>query len=186
DDPGRRDAQGGQADQDALLLRRRSLSRHRSAARRAAAGAGTRHPRPGWSGAAGGVGRHGPRCAGAGRCDRTGGARRSGRRRRRSSGGAPESDRRRPPPRGGHGGERARVSTDLRIAETTVLDALKNGGFAQLIDPEIAAEKTVQVGGIATEITAAQARKLKSLTGAEVILFGQAVAIARGEVADLV
>src|SRR5205814_9835769 len=82
-------------------------------------------------------------------------------------------------------GERALVSTDLRIAETTVLDALKNGGFAQLIDPEIAAEKTVQVGGIATEITAAQARKLKSLTGAEVILFGQAVAIARGEVADL-
>jgi len=59
-------------------------------------------------------------------------------------------------------GERALVSTDLRIAETTVLDALKNGGFAQLIDPEIAAEKTVQVGGIATEITAAQARKLKS------------------------
>src|SRR5437763_3957111 len=82
-------------------------------------------------------------------------------------------------------GEHALVSTDLRIAETTVLDALKNGGFGQLIDPEIAAEKTVQVGGIATEITASQARKLKSLTGAEVILFGQAVAIARGEVADL-
>src|SRR2546421_44844 len=82
-------------------------------------------------------------------------------------------------------GESALVSTDLRIAETTVLDALKNGGFGQLIDPEIAAEKTVQVGGIASEITAAQARTLKSLTGAEVILFGQAVATPRGEMPDL-
>jgi len=70
-------------------------------------------------------------------------------------------------------GEDALVSTDLRIAETTVLDALKNGGFGQLIDPEIAAEKAVQVGGIASEITSAQARRLKSLTGAEVILFGR-------------
>jgi hypothetical protein len=77
------------------------------------------------------------------------------------------------------------VSTDLRIAETTVLDSLKNGGFGQLIDPEVAAEKTVQVGGIATQITSAQARKLKSLTGAEVILFGQVIATARGELADL-
>jgi len=38
-------------------------------------------------------------------------------------------------------GEDALVSTDLRIAETTVLDALKNGGFGQLIDPEIAARR---------------------------------------------
>jgi len=82
-------------------------------------------------------------------------------------------------------GESALVSADLRIAETTVLDALKNGGFGQLIDPEIAAEKTVQVGGIASEITAAQARKLKSLTGAELILFGQAIATVRGEMPDL-
>jgi hypothetical protein len=82
-------------------------------------------------------------------------------------------------------GEDALVSTDLRIAETTVLDALKNGGFGQLIDPEIAAEKAVQVGGIASEITSAQARRLKSLTGAEVILFGQVVAISRGEMPDL-
>src|SRR6059058_4069733 len=82
-------------------------------------------------------------------------------------------------------GESALVSTDLRIAEITVLDALKNGGFGQLIDPEIAAEKTVQVGGIATEITASQARKLKSLTGAEVILFGQTIATSRGEMPDL-
>ncbi len=82
-------------------------------------------------------------------------------------------------------GEAALVSADLRIAETTVLDALKNGGFGQLIDPEIAAKKSVQVGGIASEITATQARKLKSLTGAEVIVFGQAIATARGEVRDL-
>ncbi len=82
-------------------------------------------------------------------------------------------------------GEDALVSTDLRIAETTVLDVLKNGGFGQLIDPEIAAEKTVQVGGIASEITSAQARRLKSLTGAEVILFGQVIATSRGEMPDL-
>ncbi len=82
-------------------------------------------------------------------------------------------------------GQGGAVATDLRIAETTVLDALRNGGFGQLIDPEVATEKTVQVGGIATEITGAQARKLKSLTGAEVILFGQAVATVRGEVPDL-
>jgi hypothetical protein len=82
-------------------------------------------------------------------------------------------------------GQDALVSADLRIAETTVLDALRTSGFGQLVDPEIAAEKTVQVGGIVTEITGAQARKLKSLTGAEVIVFGQAVAAPRGELADL-
>ncbi len=82
-------------------------------------------------------------------------------------------------------GQGGAVSVDLRIAETTVLDSLKNGGFGQLIDPEVAAEKTVQVGGIATEITSAQARKLKSLTGAELILFGQAVATSRGANPDL-
>jgi hypothetical protein len=82
-------------------------------------------------------------------------------------------------------GQPALVSADLRIAENTVLDALKNGGFGQLIDPEIAVEKSVQVGGIASEITAAQARKLGSLTGAEVILFGRAIATSRGKVPDL-
>ncbi|HZR10897.1 MAG TPA: flagellar assembly protein T N-terminal domain-containing protein, partial [Myxococcales bacterium] len=82
-------------------------------------------------------------------------------------------------------GEAALVSADLRIAETTVLEALKNGGFGQLIDAEIAAKKSVQVGGIATDITAAQARKLKSLTGAEVIVVGQAIATARGELREL-
>jgi hypothetical protein len=77
------------------------------------------------------------------------------------------------------------VSADLRIAENTILDQLKNGGFRQLIDPEIATEKVAQVGGITTEINAAQARKLKSLTGAEVILIGQVIATSRGEMGDL-
>lgn len=83
------------------------------------------------------------------------------------------------------GGQSALVSADLRIAETTVLDQLKSGGFRQLIDPEIATEKAVQVGGITTEINAAQARKLKSLTGAEVILIGKVIATSRGEMGDL-
>ena len=83
------------------------------------------------------------------------------------------------------GGQNALVSADLRIAENTILDSLKNGGFKQLIDPDIATEKAVQVGGITTEINASQARKLKSLTGAEVILVGQVIATSRGEMADL-
>ncbi|MFN2546120.1 MAG: flagellar assembly protein T N-terminal domain-containing protein [Myxococcales bacterium] len=83
------------------------------------------------------------------------------------------------------GGQNALVSADLRIAETTILDQLKNGGFRQLIDPEIATEKAAQVGGITTEITASQARKLKSLTGAEVILIGRVIATSRGEMGDL-
>lgn len=83
------------------------------------------------------------------------------------------------------GGQNALVSADLRIAENTILDQLKNGGFRQLIDPEIASEKAAQVGGITTEINASQARKLKSLTGAEVILLGQVIATSRGEMGDL-
>ena len=83
------------------------------------------------------------------------------------------------------GGQNALVSADLRIAENTILDQLKNGGFGQLIDPEIATEKVAQVGGITTEINASQARKLKSLTGAEVILIGQVIATSRGEMGDL-
>src|ERR671938_530929 len=49
--------------------------------------------------------------------------------------------------------ERAISSAELRIAETTVLDALKNAGFGQLIDPDFAAAKAMQAGGIAGEIT---------------------------------
>lgn len=79
----------------------------------------------------------------------------------------------------------AAVSADLRIAENTVLDQLKNGGFGQLVDPEIASEKAAQVGGFVTDLTAAQVRKLKSLTGAEVILVGQVIATSRGENAAL-
>jgi len=54
----------------------------------------------------------------------------------------------------------------------TVLDALKNSGFGQLIDPGIAAEKTVQVGGIATEITAAQARLVEDLLDVSRVVTG--------------
>src|SRR5450432_3999660 len=79
----------------------------------------------------------------------------------------------------------ALAATDLRLAENIVLDTLKNGGFGQLIDPEIAGEKTATVGNITTEVTAAQARKLKSLTGAEVILIGQVIATSRGAMPDL-
>lgn len=82
-------------------------------------------------------------------------------------------------------GHKALVSADLRIAENTVLDQLKNGGFRQLIDAEIATDKAAQVGGITTEITGAQARRLKSLTGAEVLIIGQAVATSRGEMPEL-
>jgi hypothetical protein len=83
------------------------------------------------------------------------------------------------------GGQSALVAADLRIAENTILDQLRSGGFRQLIDPEIATEKVAQVGGITTELNASQARKLKSLTGAEVILIGQVIATSRGEMGDL-
>jgi hypothetical protein len=83
------------------------------------------------------------------------------------------------------GGQNALVSADLRIAENVILDTLKSGGFKQLIDPEIATEKAVLIGGITTDINASQARKLKSLTGAEVILIGKVIATSRGEMGDL-
>ncbi len=82
-------------------------------------------------------------------------------------------------------GHDALVSADLRIAETTVLDQLRTGGFGQLVDPDVASEKAAQVGGLTTDLKAAQARKLRSLTGAEVILIGQVIAVSRGEMADL-
>jgi hypothetical protein len=75
----------------------------------------------------------------------------------------------------------AAVAADLRIAETVILDNLKSGGFRQLIDPEIAEEKAVSIGGLTTDITAAQARKLGSLTHAEVILIGRVIATSRGD-----
>ncbi len=74
------------------------------------------------------------------------------------------------------------VSADLRIGENVVLDELRKAGFKQLIDPEIAETKAASVGGITTSITAAQARKLGSLTHAEVIIIGQVIATARGEI----
>jgi hypothetical protein len=78
------------------------------------------------------------------------------------------------------GGESALVSTDLKIAETVMLDELRKAGFGQLIDPEIAATKTASVGGITSSITAQQAKQLKKLTGAEIIILGQVVATSRG------
>jgi hypothetical protein len=77
------------------------------------------------------------------------------------------------------------VSMDLRIADTAILDALRAGGFRQLIDPEVASDKALQVSGMTSEVTAAQARRLRSLTGAEVVLAGQVVAHSRGDVAEL-
>ena len=82
-------------------------------------------------------------------------------------------------------GESALVSTDLRIAESVVLDGLRQDGFGQLIDPEIASTKAASVGGITSQITAAQARKLGTLTTAEVIIIGQVLAQSRGPLADL-
>ncbi len=73
------------------------------------------------------------------------------------------------------------ISADLRIAENVMLDQLKNSGFRQLVDPEIAEEKAVSIGGISTDITAAQARKLGSLTHAEVIIIGRVIATSRGD-----
>jgi hypothetical protein len=78
------------------------------------------------------------------------------------------------------GGESALVSTDLKIAETVMLDELRKAGFGQLIDPEIAATKTASVGGITSSITAQQAKQLKKLTGAEIIILGQVIATSRG------
>jgi len=83
------------------------------------------------------------------------------------------------------GGDAALVSADLRIAESVVIDELKKGGFRQIVDPDIAESKAASVGGFTTSLTGAQARKLGSLTHAEVILIGQVIATSRGEVGDL-
>ena len=77
-----------------------------------------------------------------------------------------------------------RIGYDLRIAENVMLDELQKRGF-KVIDPEIATEKAAKVGSISSEITAAQARELKRLTAAEVIILGRVVALARGSLGDL-
>ncbi len=77
------------------------------------------------------------------------------------------------------------ISVDLRLAENVVLDELRKSGFAQLIDPEIAESKTATVGGVATTLSAAQARKIGQLTHAEVIVIGQVVAVSRGPMGEL-
>ncbi|HXN83603.1 MAG TPA: hypothetical protein VN883_14095 [Myxococcales bacterium] len=83
-------------------------------------------------------------------------------------------------------GEGALVYADLRVAESVVLDELRKAGFRQLVDPEIAAAKAAStISGATTQITAAQARKLGSLTGAEVIIVGQALVQSRGDLPEL-
>jgi hypothetical protein len=77
------------------------------------------------------------------------------------------------------------VSADLRVAENVVLDELRQRGFRQLVDAEIAEQKAASVGGFTTTLTAAQARKLGSLTHAEVILLGQAIVSQRAPIAEL-
>jgi len=77
------------------------------------------------------------------------------------------------------------VSADLRVAENVVLDELRQRGFRQLVDAGIAEEKAASVGGFTTSLTAAQARKLGSLTHAEVILLGQAIVSQRAPIAEL-
>ena len=79
----------------------------------------------------------------------------------------------------------AMVSTDLRIAENVTIDELKKAGFGQIIDPDVASNKAVSVGGFTTSLTAGQARKLGTLTGAEVIIIGQVIATSRGSMGDL-
>jgi hypothetical protein len=77
------------------------------------------------------------------------------------------------------------VSADLRVAENVVLDELRQRGFRQLVDAEIADQKAASVGGFTTTLTAAQARKLGSLTRAEVILLGQVIVSQRAPLAEL-
>ena len=85
----------------------------------------------------------------------------------------------------GQGAGSALVAADLRIAESVVLDGLRQDGFGQLIDPEIAATRALSVGGITTQLTTAQARTLGTLTHAEVIIIGRVLAQSRGPLGEL-
>jgi hypothetical protein len=79
----------------------------------------------------------------------------------------------------------ALLAADLGVAESVVLDELRKAGFGQLVDPEIAGAKAASMGGVTTQITVAEARKLGSLTGAEVIIVGQARAHSRDDLPEL-
>src|SRR5439155_65238 len=109
-----------------------------------------------------------------------GGARRSRRPRRGQARGATEGDRRRPPPRGGDGCRHASVvhhgNEGLPGQDGPGPDARAG------VRPPVRDRQGGQgrPGGAGD-----QARRLKSLTGAEVILFGQVVAASRGEMPDL-
>jgi hypothetical protein len=76
-------------------------------------------------------------------------------------------------------------SADLRVAESVVLEELRKAGFGHLVDPEIAGAQAASLGELTTQITVAQARKLGSLTGAEVIILGQARAHSRDDLPEL-
>jgi hypothetical protein len=77
------------------------------------------------------------------------------------------------------------LSADLRVAESVVLEELRKAGFGHLIDPEIAGAMAASMGDVTTQITVAQARKLGALTGAEVIIVGQARAHSRDDLPEL-
>jgi len=80
------------------------------------------------------------------------------------------------------------VAHDVGTAAAQLLavqDELRQRGFRQLVDAGIAEEKAASVGGFTTSLTAAQARKLGSLTHAEVILLGQAIVSQRAPIAEL-
>jgi hypothetical protein len=62
------------------------------------------------------------------------------------------------------------LSADLRVAESVVLEELRKAGFGHLIDPEIAGAKAASMG---------------ALTGAEVIIVGQARAHSRDDLPEL-
>src|SRR2546428_8550265 len=60
-------------------------------------------------------------------------------------------------------GESALVSADLRIAETTVLDALKNGGVCPPLHPPNAAGEKGEGGGGARRDNPGPARRAKAV-----------------------
>jgi hypothetical protein len=76
------------------------------------------------------------------------------------------------------------VGIDLRVGENVMLDELQKRSF-KVVDPEIASEKVASVGQISSEITAAQARQLRKLTSAEVIILGRVIALSRGPMGEL-
>lgn len=67
------------------------------------------------------------------------------------------------------------MATDMRIAENTVIDELGKLGFT-FVDPEVASGKLSQMGGVSLNNISSQVRQIGDLTGAEIVIVGQAVA----------